>query len=164
MQGKKTIPQFSIDSQVLYDTLICLRPGDTISYEKLTGFIAKDVQGPGRGNLMSARRKALSTHGLVFEAIHNEGLKCLTDSEKANLGEPAMRSITRKARRSAKKILSVENFSALSKDDQINHNLSLTWLGAISQMGNKKSIDKLKASVRATESKLPFIRCLESFK
>jgi hypothetical protein len=154
---------FSVDSQMLYDRLVTMKAGESITYKDLSAVIVKNVQGAGRSNLMSARRKALSTHGLVFEAVRNEGLKCLTDQEKAKLGTSGIKSIRKKARNTSRKILAVENFNTLSKDEQVAHNLSLSLLGAISQMTKNSNIEKLESAIKIQDGKLPFAKTIESY-
>ena len=95
----RTIPELSIDSKMLYDRLIKAEVGAVIPYRELTEVISRDVQGPARGNMNTARHRALRHNGMVFEAVWKVGLKRLNDTEVVAVGEASLGRIRRVARR-----------------------------------------------------------------
>ncbi|RKY07278.1 MAG: hypothetical protein DRP56_05985 [Planctomycetota bacterium] len=142
----KTISELSVDTRIIYDHLSKMKKGDFVEYETLTNLISKDVQGSGRGNMATARKMALRNDGLVFDAVTNKGLKCLTDEENVNsTGESALDRIRRTARRSAKRLVTIDDFSKLSPVGKIKHNAHLAILGAIGNASKKKTIKKIEA-------------------
>jgi len=164
---KRNLFQHSIDTQILYEYLITQAPGAFIPYATLNKMLARNVQEDARHCLDAARKRALKTHQLVFKptAEHpDKGLKCLTDKEKTELGQPAIRAIRRKATRAANEMMAVKSFQDLPADSQIKHNVGLSILGAIRQIGSKKQIDRIETTVTETANKLPWMKTLEAFK
>lgn len=162
-----SISPYAIEAQVLADMLATQKSGDFIAYTTLSKHIGRDVQGKARHYLSSARKQVLRSKGLVFrpdEVDKIRGLRCLTDSQKANLSVPVIESIRRKARKTMREMASVKHFDSMSQHDQIAHNVGVSLLGAINQAGKRSNRKKLEDAVEAASKKMPFIKTLEIFR
>ena len=161
----KSIPELSVDSGLLYERLKKTEKGETVSYSDLSGIIDRDVQKEGRGYLDTARKMALRLNGLVFEAVRNVGIKCLTDEENASTtGSHAFCRIRRVTSTAVKKLTALDDFDKLSNSAKIQHNTSLSMLGAMSQAIRPNKIKKIEAEVAKVNERLALNKTIEMFK
>ena len=122
--SKKSIPEISANSRLLYARISKANKGEIITYVELSNIIGIDVQKNGRGFLYTAINMALRENGLVFEAVHNIGMKCLTDEETAKItGGFTIKKIRRATLKGIRKITSIDDFDELSNDAKIKHNM-----------------------------------------
>lgn len=135
-----TLETLSVDSRLLYDALIALPVGETISYETMTACIGRDVQGVGRGALQTARRMALRENRMVFGVRRDIGLVRLSDAEIVGTGARTLRSIGRKARRGATVLSSVTDYTTLADEDKRRHNATFAILGMIEHTSREKNV------------------------
>jgi len=161
--NKRTIPQVSIDTTVLYDRIIKAKIGDFISYNELSQLLNRNVQKEARVNLTSARRKALNNNKILFECVSGRGIKRLNDIEMVETGQSTLTKIKRAARLGAKKITCVKNFNELPNDVKIKHNANLSALGVISLFSKNKSISKIEDQTKVSNDLISIGKTMELF-
>lgn len=101
----------SPETQALSDALRAVSLGATITYAALSESIGRDVTGPARATLVSARRIVLRDFGAVFEVKRAHGLRRLKPDEAPDIGSAARRKIRRTSSRAMKSMHSVVNAS-----------------------------------------------------
>jgi hypothetical protein len=156
----KTIPEMSVDTRLIYQHLSKMKVGDTASYSDLGQLIGRDVQNGARSNLQSAIRACLND-GLVFGTIRTQGVKRLADDEMIAIGESALGSIRRKARRSARAMLQAD-LAKLPVAQRTRHAAVQSALGVVSMFSKEKSIARIASKNDGAE--LPIAKTLEMFK
>jgi hypothetical protein len=111
----------------------------------------------------SARNMASQADRMEFAAVAKVGLKRLTDAECAMSGPHAMAHIRRTARRGARRLTAVRDFGALTRDEKIAHNTSLSMLGAIQQAASTKTAGRIEKAVEKASQALPVAATLKLF-
>lgn len=154
-----TIPELSVDTQVLERLLLEVPVDGFIGYETLTKAIGRDVQTRARHILQSAVRRAQRDKSIVFSAVRGEGLKRLTDGAVLGVGAAAVASIGRKSRR-AVRTLGCANFEALKPSERSQHNMLVSQLGVLAHITSGATQKKLEA--RAGHEKLAVAKMLEA--
>jgi hypothetical protein len=162
--GKKTIGQISVDTQIVLKRLLLAMIGDVITYAELTQLIGRDIRNGAYGCLVTARRRALNDERFVFRAIPNIGLKRLNDSEIIDTHQPAIAHIRSTMRKSAKELVSVQNFDSLPNEKKIQHNTALSVFGVLQEFTRPKTIASIESKVSEAQARLPVGRMLELFK
>lgn len=161
----KKINETTIDTQLLYQKLITLEPGETAEYDELSKIISRNVQLYGMQFIYTAEKMALRDHRMVFVTVKNVGIRRLLNDEIPEIiGRTAIRRIRKESKRSAKKIVAAD-FATLTNESKIQHNMSLSVLGAFAQMTNTKTIKAIKHEIQANEiNQLSYAKTLEMFK
>lgn len=158
----RSIPELSVDAQVLERSLNKADVGATVTYEALSALIGRNVQTSARHLLQTATRR-LERDGKVFAAVFGVGVKRLDDAGVIGTGEAAIRSIGRKATRSAKKLSTVE-YDVLSEPLKLKHNAMISALGVLRHMSRSRTLDKLEIAVGQAAQALALGPCLEELK
>src|ERR1051326_1826416 len=152
MGHDKSIPELSVDTRLLCDRLRELKPGETISYEDLSGCIGRSVVERARGLLTSARHIVLRDDRIVTEAVAKVGIKRLTDEEIVNsIGGQARRHIGRTARVAIRKTTAVK-FDQLTSEQKVRQNTELSHLGALNAFSADKVSKRIEAKISTTDS------------
>jgi hypothetical protein len=146
-KSRKAIPDLVPDTRILVSILQKVQPDDTVGYAQLNDAIGRDVQQAARYILQSARNIAARDHGAVFGVISRVGLKRLTPAEVPAIGDSAMKSIRRKARRTMKHMQYGTDGHQLSNGDQIRLNARMSALGALYLFGQESSVKKIEAKL-----------------
>lgn len=155
--------QTSIDVQMIYDRLHKANTGDTVSYADLTELIGRDVQDRARYILLRALDLLRRDHNYVFGTVRRVGVKRLADGEIVGSAASDVASIRRKARKAASKLTCVADYDALTPDERIRHNATVSLFGAIATMTKRPEMKRLETAVEATGRTLPLARTLEAF-
>jgi len=163
MQEKRKFPKISLDSQMLYDRLIQASPGETISYEELTGIIDRDVQTEAYGCLYTARHKARSLNRKVFGVIANVGLKCLEDDEIVATGYESIKRVRNRARSGLKSLVCLQDYAGLPEPLKIKHNAVASILMVANRVTAPKKVAALEGVVAEKMEKLTFHQTLRFF-
>jgi len=159
----RTIPELSIDSKLIYEKLVSLNPGESITYQSLNELIGRDVQNGARGNLVTAKKQLLN-EGVVIETIRNVGVKRLKDAEIAFSGEYAIKKARRAIQKGSKKLICVKDFDSMPQDAQLKHNFSLSVLGALEMITKPQSIKKIEHKIAEEGVKIAAGKTLELFR
>lgn len=160
---KKTIPEISIDSKLLYDRLKTLEPETFVSYEELSAVIGRDVQQSAYGNLTTAVKKALTEDHIVLAPVRGKGIKRLTDCEIVSTSDRHFEHVRRTSRKQVRKLGAVD-YEQLSKEDKIKHNTNIAIIGLFNHVTSSPAIRKLEESVEKAQAPLAIGKTLEVFR
>lgn len=158
----KTIPELSVDAQVLAKRLEQLKVDETVSYAELTALIKRDVRNGARHVLATARRIVLRDRKMVFECVCKLGVKRLNDSDIASIHEHSIRHIHKTARNTSRKQLCAD-YEKLTNEEKVKLNSGLSFMGALSIMTTRPKIKQLENRVSEEHGKLPLAKTLEMF-
>lgn len=158
----KVIPALSVDARMVFERLVTVSVGETVTYDELTKLIGRDTQNGGRPVVASARRKAMNEQRMVFAPIKNVGFKRLNDIEIVDTAEADLSKVRRAARRAGKRIAMVD-FDRLPNDRKIRHNTYMSMFGALHSMTTQASVKALEKKVNESQAALPLAKTLEVF-
>lgn len=146
--------ELSIETKALADRLRGVEVGATISYVTLDTELSLQSRGRARHALRSAR-KILLREGIRFDVVTGVGLKRMTDAEIAKSGARSVRLVHAAARRESMKMSAVADFEALSNEEKIQHNATLSVLGAVAHFSKPAQVKILEGAVTAAKAWLP---------
>lgn len=149
-QNTQTITELSVDTQAIERLLLTAGVNDIVTYAALTAAIGRDVQGNARSNLIAAVRRVLRDHDIVFDAVHNVGVKRLDDAAIVGLGHRYTRKIGRMARRARRKLSKVQDFAALPNALRVEHNLRYAMLSVVGYFAGEKQAKRLAGRIQET--------------
>lgn len=153
----------NVDVSILLERLRSAKTGDVIPYSELSELIGADVQRNSRHILASARNRAKSER-IYFGAVTRVGLQRLDDSAKVRTGAGLLKRVRRVTRSAAATLASVENFAALSNEDKITHNTTMSVCGVLLQATSEKVKEKISEHVAPIEGgHLAMRKSLEMF-
>ena len=158
----KSIPELSVDTRLLYQVLVGLSPGASVTYRELSKVIGRDVQTKARHHLSGAMRKALS-EGVVTESVRNEAVKRLTDAEIVSCIGGEARGRQRRIAGKAIRKLSTVKYESLSPVQRVKHNAELSQLGALKAFAGDRIAVKLEKRVGQQGEQLAIAKTLEAF-
>lgn len=161
---QRSIPEVSLDTQVLERLLSTAAIGDVVSYDALTAAVGRDVQGEARHHLSSARRRLLRGSNILFEPVKGVGMKRLDDIGKVGTGEVHMKKMRRQASISVQKTSSVDDFNALPNDVKIRHNTVLATGGAVRHMTSMATQRTIAGRVGNERKALGLKDCLDAMR
>ncbi len=161
-EKRKRIPSISIESQELIRRLERAQLGEIVAYDELSQLAMGSVQHEKRFALKTAEEHLLSEKNWVFEAVVNVGVKRLNDVEIVKTGEAAIAKTHRASRRALKK-LSCVDFDKLPKNQQIDHNVRFSILGALDHITKPKQVKQIEAAVIKMDHRLMLQETLDAF-
>ena len=161
---KRSIPELSIDSRLLYERLKAAKVGETVTYEDLTGIIGRDVQKEAYGNLTTALKLVQREDGLVFGTVIGVGRKRLNDEEIVGTAGDTIARVKSISKKGIRKITSVKNFDALPNDAKIQHNAALSILGVFQEISKPSKVRAVENKVKQSQNKLSLATTLDAFK
>lgn len=146
----KTIQQLSIDARLLTERLLKTSIGDTVTYADLSETISRDITSlSGRSALASARRVAQREKGAVFDCVRKVGLKRLDDVGIVEGSAGVTARIRRTARRGMDRLAAVQSFDQMPHAARVQHNATMSVLGAIRSLAGPMSIKRVEDKVSA---------------
>jgi outer membrane lipoprotein SlyB len=94
MIGRVVNSAYALEVKTLATVLIGCQIGETLTYERLTNAINRDVQNGAFAVLHRARQVVLRDNRIVFDVVRGIGLKRLNGAVKhANAALPPMKSL-----------------------------------------------------------------------
>jgi len=159
----KGIEELSIDSRTLYEKLIEVPEGETITYPDLSQTINRDVQSVAYGNLHTARRMAQKDNQITFGTVRGVGLKRLSQEETVSTSEHFIKRIRRTARNGIRQVSSISDFDAMPNEARVKHNTAMSVLGAMYAFTKPGSIKRIENRVQQVQKELPIGKTLEAF-
>lgn len=145
---KRSIPEISVDSMILYKRLAKAEPGEVIPYDELSELIKTDVRGKGYGYLSTARNRARSNDMMVFEAVRGEGLRRVPNHAICDVSEDCMGRARRQVRKGLK-ILVCADYDKLDDPGRHKHNVMAATLGAINLVTSPAKRREVDAKIGA---------------
>lgn len=157
-----SIPELSVDAQVLARQLEAAKPGEVVSYTTLSAAIKRNVQHEASSVLATARRVVEREQKAVFGAVRNQGLKRLDNVGILSVGEQGIEKIRRASRRTARHIACAD-YDALANSDKVRFNTTASLLGAMELATKPSRVKALSAAVETAAAKLPTADVLQLF-
>jgi len=161
-EEKHSISEIAINTQLLYERLSKLKVGEIISYDELSAVISQDIRSCWH-NLATARRRVLALEKIATECVRGEGVKRLSDVGIIGTFGADLRGIRRKAKKSRQRIVAIQDYDGLSEELKVQHNTSVSMLGAIEMFAKESSLKKLKGVVDYKAEKLSLADTLAAF-
>tara|TARA_B100000809_G_scaffold260282_1_gene306902 strand:- start:616 stop:1164 length:549 start_codon:yes stop_codon:yes gene_type:complete len=145
----------AFETNELIKALLKVKVGMQVTYKALSKVAMGDCafHGPKYSFLLTARCIVRKQTGIEFKAIHNVGLRHMTDEEKITKSSLNMASIGKKAKRIVSSITST-NYHRLSADNKIEHNTNLSIMNAVGHMNSPEKIAKVQRAVKAKKEPL----------
>ena len=161
-----TRPSFSIhpDTRFLYQLLEKLTIDEEITYAEISTQAGFPVDGSSRP-LQSAKRMLLK-EDRVFETIRGKGVKRLNDQDIVKSTQAENAAIRNKARRGARKLTSVQDFSKLSNAEQLEYSVKMAGFTIIAEAASKRGqalIESAAKSRPVTAGDLPLAMIASAF-
>lgn len=119
------------DVAKLYERLAGCAIGEVMSYGHLSEMLGYGIRDKPY-ILQQARRRLQDDLRYVFATIANVGIQRMTDAEIVNTGSRSVVQIRERAHRAAKTLACVQDFDAMTNEQKLAHNTSLSILGALS--------------------------------
>lgn len=156
-------PILSIEIRAIYDHLRQAN-GELIAYCTLSALVGRDVQKEARHSMERARKKLFREEGIYFVAEHGVGLRRCDDTAKVDVGKSYVSKVKRSVDKGRRVTASINDYAALDKVKQVEHNATLSMLGAVSAMMTPQKYKTLKSNVEKAQAQLPLAKTLEALK
>jgi hypothetical protein len=164
MPGTRSIPELSVDVQVLMKHLQQVAIGETVTYDSLSSLIRRDVQRAARHLLDSARNRLERDEHVLFAPVIGVGLKRLDDVGVVATGQRGIQHIRRAARKVTRRLTQcVQHYDQLPAEQQRTHNLALAQAGVLAHMTQSGVEKRIASKVPDVASTVP-ARFLEAVK
>ena len=160
MNEKKPSFERSVETDLCLQLLLKAEPGDVVNWAAFAEALAQPLEDI-RGNIMSARRIALSDHGLCFDSVRTVGLQRLRPGERAGVLKRKRDHIRRTAAQGLK-VGATEDYDVLTPDQKASHNTEMTYLGLLRHVSRPKNVNRIGDVVKKTQKRLPLGRTLEA--
>lgn len=157
------IRETSPETRLLIKRLKEAKVGEKISYADLSEAAGVKITGASY-QLTTARNHLLRESNYVFDAIRGQGVVRLSDD--ALVTTESDKDITksrRHAKKAAKKLSCVEDYSALSPSHQMAHTIKISFFGAIAHMARGNQLEKAAQAVGGRSGELPIAETLKAF-
>lgn len=138
------------------------KPGEVVTLNQMTACIGRDIGGC-KWFIQRAREIALREHNAVFAVVRKEGYRRLSDDEIPGQAMGRVRKIRRTAKRGARELSAVD-YTALSNDKKMEHNLQMSLYATITYSTESAQIKKLRGAVQSSGLSLPIPNCLDALK
>ncbi len=158
---KRTIGEVSIDAKAVYEALKKIEIGDSISYDEISRLIGRDIL-KNRNILVTARNLARRNDNMVFDCIHKEGLRRLSDSQIVDKSASQPFRRIRSTLRNAAKDMNCVKTENVSNEEVVRLNSVRSIFNAVFEFSKPKSVEMLKSEVN--EKPLAFGKTLDFFK
>lgn len=162
---KANFAGITVDAQILYQSLVSVNVGETVTYSHLTQLIGRSVRAgaPGCSALKTARHLAQREDRIVFGVDRGNGLVRLADAGIVTAGCAGLAKIRRQTRRSSKLLSCVAEFDALPNATKIQHNAALSIYGALAQATKPSTVRAVQASDNVAACAIPLAKTLGMF-
>jgi len=156
----KSIPELSVDTQILVKHLQTIQVGDVATYTDLSKLIGRNVADGANYILQSAQRiLERAPYRIIFGTVRGQGVRRLDDIGTVSKGKKRSEHVRRQNKRIIRELSAVQNFDSLPSDTKVTHHLTLS-LARINIELEKPSVSKkLEGFVTQT---MPSTKLLES--
>lgn len=140
----------SADTTALIRILMTAKPGDLISWERLSTELGRDAspEGPAYTAVCSARRIVERDERIAFETVPTVGLRRLANDEIVDSGDKFLIRARRTAKRGVQRLICVE-FDALTNEHKTQHNAKVSMMSAICEFASQKSLRRIEQRIVA---------------
>jgi len=162
--GKRAIPELSIDARLLAERLEKCQFGEIVPYDELSKVVGRNVrERQGYSQLQAARRVVMRERRMVFAAVTGEGLKRCDDAGIVAVAGSYVDRIHRMTKKSIS-TLACADFDKLDNSTRIELNAKASQLAVLDQLTTNKAQQKIAAAVKQAEDRLPLAKTLEVFR
>jgi len=155
----KPIATIGLDAQLIRKRIESMEVGEIVSYSDLEE-ITKRPLNELRGSFYTAARQVFREFGWTFGPVKGVGYKRLDAAEKLDTVEGKRKHIHKTARRAGAVLASIK-VSELPQEQQVRHNLEVSFAGAIALATGKKATRLI--AEKAASAPLPGIEVLSLF-
>ncbi len=156
----RTISELSIDTRLIMERLDACNIGDVVSYDELSQIIGREIT--SCYYLTTTARKRLLAANKYFEAVPGVGFRRCNDSQKVAGGGAYLQRSRRACKRGATITASVDDYDAMSKGDQRQHNAQLSLLLTMRAMSTPSKVKAIEAKVEDSHQRLSMKSTLEA--
>ena len=149
MQKVQVVPRHGMLGDVaclLVERLKIGKPGDTVTDEELSEICGRDTQNGGKGyqSLRTAINYVSQHYQVIWSRVYGgHQLKCMDSDERVALTRSGLKSIKRKATRTANIVASIDT-SKLEPDQAKETNALAAQLGCITLFASTSTTKKLE--------------------
>lgn len=157
---KRTIPEASIDTMLIYGMLRKMEIGDILTKSEVVAELGRswDTLYP---NISTAKNMVRREDGIVIKAVHKIGLKRLNDEEIVE-DVLLLQKKTRRATNRTKKTLQCVNIDKLGNGKSAKLFTAMSIVSLFETITKHKSMEMLEQHVQ--QAALPVGKTLELFK
>lgn len=159
---KPAIFEMSPDTRLLRQYLRSVKVGETVTYDDLSKVIGKPVDS-SNASLRSAINSVLRHDHFVFAAIRKIGLERLSDERIVSASDKDIDGIRRKAKKGARKLTSIGDYSAMTPNKQLAHTARLSVLTMVAYSTTDAGLKKVEDASRGHKTELPLQETLKAF-
>lgn len=145
--------QVSADTSALVKIMENAQINQLFTYIELTQAIGREVKG-GSACAKSAIEILRREKRIVFVTVRGIGYKRLSDESIVDLSDSALAHSRRHASRTMKKIF-CSDYSKLSKEGQIKHNVAASTFGVLKEITSRAGQERLTHRVAETGTSIP---------
>lgn len=161
-EGKRTIPDRSIEAQFLYERLSKSAVGEIITYAEMDELIGRSVQKQCRQALQTARNACKSELRILFGTIAKVGLKRLSNDEIPGLAESKIAHIRRTVKRGLTEQMCAD-YESLQSDQKTRYNMNMAMFSTYQELSKPSSINSVENQVKMSQATLPVGKVLKLF-
>lgn len=154
--------EMSPDTRLLRQHLRTVLIGSTVKYEDLSAVIGKPVDG-ATPSLRSAINSLLKQDNIVFATIRKTGLERLSDERIVSNSDSDIDGIRRKAKRGARKLTCVGDYSAMAPGKQLAHTARLSIMTMVAYATSDTGLKKVEGASVNHKNELPLAETLKAF-
>jgi len=154
----------SDDHNILYNLLSQSPPGDIVTYGQMKEATGRTITG-STGVLHSVLRRLLNDDSAVFACEKRVGYRRLTAAQTVDRSTQDRTALHRHARRSNKKLVTVEvDFATLDEKRRLSYAVGQSLFQALMAATSSRAISMLESHVSRTDMRpLPFAETLAAF-
>lgn len=161
-EGKRTIPDRSVEAQFLYERLSKSAVGEIITYAEMDELIGRSVQKQCRQALQTARNACKSELRILFGTIAKVGLKRLSNDEIPGLAESKIAHIRRTVKRGLTEQMCAD-YESLQSDQKTKYNMNMAMFSTYQELSKPSSISSVESQVKVSQTTLPVGKVLKLF-
>jgi len=139
------IGQLHAFSKLLYDHLLTVEPGATVTYDDLSAVIGSDVQEDGYQYLHRARYMALRNDRMVFDCIRGAGLVRVENAQVVGIAESVVHRLRKMAKRGIDTISTID-LTKLSPEELTRAHVARAQMGLTRAFTANSAAKRLSAS------------------
>lgn len=162
MIGRVVNSAHALEVKTLATVLNGCQIGETLTYERLTNAINRDVRNGAFAVLHRARQVVLRDNRIVFDVVRGFGLKRLNDIEIVNTGDHNIRKVRRAIRRGVN-TLNAADYEHLPNESRVAYNVHQATFGLMSFVTDRRQQNTLNGAVKHANAALPPMKSLEVF-
>jgi hypothetical protein len=148
----KVIAELSIDTQLIIQRLGQAEIGELVPYSELSLLIGRDLK--EAYHLTGTARRRLLKEKKYFQAVAGVGFLRCNDSQKVAGGGNYLKRQRRACARGAKITASVDDYDAMTREDQIRHNAQLSLLLTMRAMSTPGRVKAVESRVSESQQRL----------